>query len=73
MAKKKYYYTIWSGLQTGVFDEWDGCKDFVLGVSYAQYEKFATYEEAQEALSMGYKVYRKKKKEYSDFINQPLF
>ena len=25
MGKKKYYYTVWKGLQTGVFDNWEEC------------------------------------------------
>jgi ribonuclease HI len=73
MAKKEYYYTVWKGLQTGVFDKWEDCEGFVLGFSNAQHEKFSTYEEAKEALDIGYEEYQKRKKEHNDLVNQPLF
>ena len=49
MASKKYY-AVKKGKITGVFDNWDQCRDAVEGVSGAQYKGFASMEEALEYL-----------------------
>lgn len=44
MANK--IYAVRKGLQTGIFDSWDACKNAVTGYSNAEYQSFKTIEEA---------------------------
>lgn len=60
MAKKKKYYVIWNGHETGVFDSWDVVKELVKGVPGAKYKSFKTKEAAEEAYT-GY---------HGDFISK---
>ncbi len=48
MAGKKYY-TVWKGLQTGVFDKWKECEARIRGVDGARYRSFQSKEEAERA------------------------
>ena len=57
MAKKKFY-VVWSGVHTGVFDNWQDCQLQVTGYENAQYKSFETLGEAREAYEKGYQVYR---------------
>ena len=48
--KKKKYYTVWKGHNTGVFDSWDDCKAQIKDFQGAQYKSFATFDAAKKAL-----------------------
>lgn len=60
--KKKKYYTVWKGHQTGVFDSWEDCKTQIKDFKDAQYKAFETFEAAKEALKGNYKDYIDKRK-----------
>ncbi|MFK7946708.1 MAG: viroplasmin family protein [Saprospiraceae bacterium] len=49
MAKKKKYYVVWEGHETGIFDNWTDCQRMIKNYSGARYKSFKTLEEAQEA------------------------
>jgi len=51
MAKK--YYVVWSGRKTGIFDNWNECKDSIHGYSGAKYKSYPTKDEAEEAFTNG--------------------
>jgi len=55
--KKKKYYAVWQGHQTGVFESWDDCKAQIKDFKDAQYKAFETLEEANMALKGNYKDY----------------
>lgn len=44
------YYAIKAGKQTGIFTDWNTCKDFVIGYPNAVYKSFKTQEEAEAFL-----------------------
>ena len=52
MAAKKYY-AVKRGKKTGIFDNWDACKQVIDGYSGAEYKGFATLKEAGEYLGIG--------------------
>ncbi len=56
MTKKKFY-VVWAGRETGVFSDWQKCKEQIEGFRGAHYKSFADLEEAKKALAMGYQVY----------------
>jgi ribonuclease HI len=58
MAKNKYY-VVWNGAETGVFDDWETCKQQIHGQKGAKYKAFDTEEEAREAYANGYEHYLK--------------
>lgn len=49
MAKKKVY-AVKKGKETGIFYNWDECKDLVTGYPGAEYKGFFTEEEANDYL-----------------------
>ena len=49
MAKKTKYYTILEGLQPGIYDDWDVCKEKIKGFSGAVYKSYKTLDEARKA------------------------
>lgn len=49
MAKKRKYYTIWEGKETGVFDTWKACEQHIKGHQGAKYKSFSTRQEAERA------------------------
>jgi ribonuclease HI len=51
MAKK--YYVVWSGRQTGVFEDWETTRQLVDGHPGARYKSFPTLAEAQSAFRAG--------------------
>ena len=57
IKKKKKYYTVWKGHQTGVFESWDDCKAQITNFEGAQYKSFATFEAAKKAYKGNYKDY----------------
>lgn len=50
MAKKKYY-VVWSGVEPGIYDNWNACLAQVKGVQGALYKSFDSREEAEAAYS----------------------
>lgn len=50
MATK--FYAVKKGLQTGIFNTWDECRNLVNGYPGAKYKSFKTLEEAQEYLGI---------------------
>lgn len=56
MTKKKFY-VVWAGRETGVFSDWQKCKEQIEGFRGAHYKSFADLEEAKKALAMGYQAY----------------
>ncbi|KWW30217.1 MAG: ribonuclease HI [bacterium P3] len=53
MAKKKKYYVVWKGRETGIYDNWRDCEKQVKGVA-AQYKSFDSLEEAERAFRQPY-------------------
>ncbi len=51
MAKKIKFYTVWKGLQPGVYASWDECKKQIAGFEGAVYKSFPSREMAEEAFS----------------------
>lgn len=51
MAKKKTpkYYTVWNGVQPGVYDTWTECQLQIKGFEGARYKSFPSRQEAEEA------------------------
>ncbi len=49
MAKKKKYYVVWEGNNTGIFDTWAECQLQIKGYPNARYKSFKTLEEAKAA------------------------
>jgi len=53
MAKKKKYYVVWEGNETGVFDSWAKCQLHIKGYPNAKYKSFKTEAEAIAAYRGG--------------------
>jgi len=53
MAKKKKYYVVWQGNDTGVFDNWRACQLQIKGYPNAKYKSFPTEAEAEQAYRNG--------------------
>ena len=54
MAKKgPKFYVVWKGRNTGIYDNWDDCKNQVFGFEGAQYKSFGTRADALKALETG--------------------
>lgn len=49
MAKKCKYYVVWSGLEPGIYDNWDDCKEQVDAYPGARYKSYPSYEAAIRA------------------------
>jgi len=49
MAKKKKYYVVWEGNETGIFDNWTDCQLQIKGYPGARYKSFSTLNEAEVA------------------------
>ncbi|MGI8582566.1 MAG: viroplasmin family protein [Chitinophagaceae bacterium] len=62
MAKQKYY-VVWKGRKTGVFDNWEKCKEQIFGFPDGEYKSFNTRNFAEEAF----------KKHSKDFIGKDIF
>lgn len=52
--KKKKYYVVWQGKETGIFDSWDKCQELVEGFAGAKYKAFESHEEAEKAFKSNY-------------------
>jgi len=49
MAKK--FYVVWQGRETGIFTDWNTCKQQVDGFAGAKYKSFKTQAEAEAAFA----------------------
>lgn len=49
MAKKKKYYVVWEGNNTGIFESWTETQLQIKGYPNARYKAFKTREEAESA------------------------
>jgi ribonuclease HI len=58
MSRKKSFYAVWKGRETGVFYNWVDCEKSVKGYSNAIYEGFYTEEDAKNAFEIGYEQYK---------------
>lgn len=47
--KKKKYYVVWKGHDTGVFDSWETCKKLIKNYPGALYKSFKSEQEAKSA------------------------
>ena len=54
MAKKKKYYAVWEGHETGVFDNWKDCERAIKGYPAAKYKSFENEAQAHTALGGNY-------------------
>jgi len=52
VAKSKFY-VVWQGHETGIFTDWETCRQKVQGVPGAKYKSFPTRAEAEAAFSNG--------------------
>lgn len=62
--KKKKYYTVWKGHNTGVFESWDDCKAQIKDFKGAQYKSFSTFKAAKKAYKDNPKDYIGKSKSF---------
>ncbi len=69
MSKKKKYYTVWKGHNTGVFESWDDCKAQIKDFKGAQYKSFPTFEAAKKAYKEGSKDYIGKSKKFKSALS----
>lgn len=52
MAKSKFY-VVWQGKQTGIFTDWETCRQQVQGVAGAKYKSYTSRHEAETAFKAG--------------------
>lgn len=52
MAKSKFY-VVWQGKQTGIFTDWETCRQQVQGVAGAKYKSYESRAEAEAAFKCG--------------------
>lgn len=64
----KKYYTVWKGVNPGVYDNWETCKQQIANFKGALYKSFPTKEEAQNALKKKYSDYLITMQSYKDFL-----
>ncbi|MDR2474164.1 MAG: viroplasmin family protein [Tannerella sp.] len=60
MAKtsdKQKFYTVWNGVNPGVYDSWDKCRQQIKDYKGAIFKSFATRDEAVVALEQPYRNY----------------
>lgn len=70
MTKKKKYYTVWKGHNTGVFESWDDCKAQIKDFKGAQYKSFSSFESAKKALKEPYKNHVGKHKIFKSELSE---
>jgi ribonuclease HI len=51
MVSKKKFYTVWSGKEVGIFDNWATVQPLVIGVAGSKYQGFESRTEAEAALA----------------------
>jgi len=70
MSKKKKYYTVWKGHNTGVFETWEDCKAQIKNFKGAQYKSFTSFEAAKKAYQEGSKEYIGKSKTFKNELSE---
>ena len=68
--KKKKYYTVWKGHNTGVFETWEDCKAQIKNFKGAQYKSFTSFEAAKKAYQEGSKEYIGKSKTFKSELSE---
>ena len=68
--KKKKYYTVWKGHNTGVFESWDDCKAQIKDFKGAQYKSFTSFDAAKKAYKEGPKDYIGKSKTFKSELSK---
>jgi ribonuclease HI len=68
MAKK--VYVVWQGKETGVFTEWQKCKEFIHGFPGAKYKAFKSLELANKAYEEGFELYWGQKPQFESELTQ---
>jgi ribonuclease HI len=54
MAKKKKFYVVWEGLETGIFESWKECQRQIKGYAGAKYKSFESLKVAEDAFAGSY-------------------
>ncbi len=54
MAKKKKYYVVWEGRDTGIFESWPECQKAIKGYAGAKYKSFESKQAAELAFGDSY-------------------
>lgn len=49
MSQKQKYYVVWEGMEPGIYDNWEDCKEQIERYPGAKYKSFKTKEEAVAA------------------------
>jgi len=62
MAKKKKFYVVWKGRETGIFLNWGDCEKQIMGYPGASYKSFASKAEAETAFKNPASVQKTAKK-----------
>jgi len=70
--KKKKYYVVWYGHETGIFKTWKECQDAIDGVKGAQYMSFLNLVEAQKAYDKEYVDYKGRKSNKRSLSDEEL-
>jgi ribonuclease HI len=47
------FYVVWRGRETGIFTDWETCKQHIDGFASARYKSYKTRQEAEEAFGHG--------------------
>lgn len=53
MARKTKYYVVWSGIEPGIYDNWEDCEEQVATFPGAKFKSFPSYESAVAAFRAG--------------------
>ena len=69
---KKKFYVVWSGLNPGIYPNWDACQAQIKGVKGAVYKSFDSKEEAERAYASPAHAYMKKKVDTPTFTLDTL-
>src|SRR5699024_6058793 len=66
MSKK--YDVVWQGKQTGIYTNWEDCKQQVHGYTGASYKSFTSKEEAEQAFYQGENQTKSRSNQSKDYI-----
>ncbi len=58
---EKKYYVVWVGVQPGVYETWEECKQNIHKFKGAKYKSFFSKKAAEEKFNLGYESYFKNK------------
>ncbi|KGN72210.1 viroplasmin family protein [Porphyromonas sp. COT-239 OH1446] len=76
MAGKKWY-VVWSGLEPGVYDSWEECRQQIEGVKGARYKAFPSRSQAMQAFEDGaegfYRRHYGSQEEAAPMSGKPIF